>query len=159
MERDGHGKLQREKRARAESGLTDAGCDGGAALLVALGTAVAGEPRHAVLAGALACGLVTRLARCSHRVAITGCHQETKPEGRQRQRDLNSERRPTYIHRQTDRQTDKLTYIHNVKLPMHSCQQAQNEGFHREMEKEKKENLITLCLSFTGFLSAGVSLT
>lgn len=52
--------------------LTDAGRHGRAALLVALGAAVAGDAGDAVLAGALACGLVARLARCAHRVAVTG---------------------------------------------------------------------------------------
>lgn len=52
--------------------LTDAGGDGGAALLVTFGAAVAGDASDAILAGALACGLVARLAGCTHRVAVTG---------------------------------------------------------------------------------------
>lgn len=53
--------------------LTDARSDGGAALLVALGTAVAGDPGHSILAGALACGLVARLPRCSDWMAVARC--------------------------------------------------------------------------------------
>lgn len=45
------------------SGLTDAGGDGRAALLVTLGAAVAGDTRYAVLARALTGGLVTGLSR------------------------------------------------------------------------------------------------
>lgn len=52
--------------------LTDAGRHRGAALLVTLGTAVAGNAGDAILAGTLACGLVAGLACCSHRVAVTG---------------------------------------------------------------------------------------
>lgn len=55
-----------------EVGLTDAGGDGRAALLVALGAAVAGDPCHAVLAGALTRRLVTRLTRRPDWMAITG---------------------------------------------------------------------------------------
>lgn len=62
---------------------TDAGSDGRTALLVAFGTAVAGDASHAVLAGALACGLVAGLAGSTHRVAITGC-EEHKTEGSER---------------------------------------------------------------------------
>lgn len=51
--------------------LTDAGGHRRAALLVALGTAVAGDAGDAVLAGTLACGLVAGFARSSHRVAVT----------------------------------------------------------------------------------------
>ncbi len=51
--------------------LTDAGGDGRAALLVALGTAVTGDASHAVLAGTLTCCLVTRLPCCSNWMAIT----------------------------------------------------------------------------------------
>lgn len=51
--------------------LTDAGGHRWTALLVALGAAVAGDASNAVLAGALACGLVARLACCAHRVAVT----------------------------------------------------------------------------------------
>lgn len=54
-------------------GLTDAGGDGRAALLVALGAAVTGDPGHSVLAGALTCCLVARLPRCSDRMAIACC--------------------------------------------------------------------------------------
>lgn len=53
-----------------EVALTDTGGYGRAALLVALGTAVAGDPRHAVLAGTLACCLITRLPCCSNWMAI-----------------------------------------------------------------------------------------
>ena len=52
--------------------LTDAGGHGRAALLVALGAAVAGDAGDAVLAGALACGLVACFACCAYRVAVTG---------------------------------------------------------------------------------------
>lgn len=62
---------------------TDARGDGGAALLVAFGTAVAGDARHAVLAGTLASGLIAGLASSTHRVAITGC-EEHKTEGSER---------------------------------------------------------------------------
>lgn len=41
-------------------------------MLVALSTAVAGDAGDTVLAGTLSCGLVARLARRSHRVAVTG---------------------------------------------------------------------------------------
>lgn len=51
--------------------LTDAGGHGRAALLVALGAAVAGDASDTILAGALACGLVACLACCAHRVAVT----------------------------------------------------------------------------------------
>lgn len=57
--------------------LTDAGGDGRATLLVALGAAIAGDSRHAVLAGALASGLVARLPRRSHGMAIAGCGEGT----------------------------------------------------------------------------------
>lgn len=53
--------------------LTDAWSDGGAALLVALGTAVAGDPGHSILAGALARGLVARLPCCSDWMAVARC--------------------------------------------------------------------------------------
>lgn len=59
-------------------GLTDAGCDGGAALLVALCAAVACDAGHSILTGALACGLVTRLSRCSDRMAITRYGEKRK---------------------------------------------------------------------------------
>lgn len=62
---------------------TDARGDGGATLLVAFGTAVAGDARHAVLAGTLASGLIAGLASSTHRVAITGC-EEQKTEGSER---------------------------------------------------------------------------
>lgn len=52
--------------------LTDAGGHRWAALLVALGATVAGDAGDTVLAGALACGLVARLACGAHRVAVTG---------------------------------------------------------------------------------------
>lgn len=52
--------------------LTDAGGDRGTALLVAFGTAVAGDTSDAILAGALARGLVACLAGSTHRVAVTG---------------------------------------------------------------------------------------
>lgn len=58
--------------AREHWRLTDAGGDRGTALLVAFGTAVAGDASHAILAGALACGLVACLAGSTHRVAVTG---------------------------------------------------------------------------------------
>lgn len=57
-----------------EVGLTDAGGDGRAALLVSLGTAVTGDSCHSVLAGALACCLVTRLPCCPNRMAIA-CYE------------------------------------------------------------------------------------
>lgn len=63
---------------------TDARGDGGAALLVAFGTAVAGDACHAILAGTLASGLIAGLASSTHRVAITGC-EEHKREGSERQ--------------------------------------------------------------------------
>lgn len=53
--------------------LTDARSDGGAALLVAFGTAVACDPCHSVLAGALACGLVACLSRRSDWMAVACC--------------------------------------------------------------------------------------
>lgn len=56
---------------------TYAGGDGRAALLVALGAAVAGDASHAVLAGTLARGLVARLASGAHGVAIAGCGGHT----------------------------------------------------------------------------------
>lgn len=56
---------------------TYAGGDGGAALLVALGTAVAGDAGHTILAGALARGLVAGFASGAHRVAIAGCGEHT----------------------------------------------------------------------------------
>ena len=56
--------------------LTDAWCHWGAALLVALGTAVTGDARHPVLAWTLACRLVTRLPCRAHRVAVTSCRGE-----------------------------------------------------------------------------------
>lgn len=62
---------------------TDARGDGGAALLVAFGTAVAGDACHAVLAGTLASGLIAGLASSTHRVAITGC-EEHETEGLER---------------------------------------------------------------------------
>lgn len=52
--------------------LTDAGGHGRAALLVALGAAVAGEAGDAVLAGTLPRGLVAGLARRTDGVAVTG---------------------------------------------------------------------------------------
>lgn len=55
-----------------EASHTYAGGDRRAALLVALGTAVTGDARHAVLTGALARRLVTRLTCRTHRVAVTG---------------------------------------------------------------------------------------
>ena len=58
--------------------LTDAGGDGGAALLVALGAAVAGDARHAVLTRALTRRLVTRLTGRAHRVAVTGWGEERR---------------------------------------------------------------------------------
>lgn len=63
---------------------TDARGDGGAALLIAFGTAVAGDACHTVLAGTLAGGLIAGLASSTHRVAITGC-EEHKREGSERQ--------------------------------------------------------------------------
>lgn len=51
-------------------GLTDAGSDGGAALLVALSAAVTGDSRHSVLAGALTRRLVARLPCCSDWMAV-----------------------------------------------------------------------------------------
>lgn len=51
--------------------LTDAGGHWRAALLVALGTAVAGEAGHAVLAWALPRGLVAGLASRTNWVAVT----------------------------------------------------------------------------------------
>lgn len=70
----------------AGSARTDAGGDGGAALLVALGAAVAGDACHTILAWALTRGLVAGFAGGAHRVAITGCEGNTtggseKPEG------------------------------------------------------------------------------
>lgn len=56
---------------------TYAGSDGRTALLVALGTAVAGDARHAILAGTLACGLIAGLAGRAHGVAIAGCGGHT----------------------------------------------------------------------------------
>ena len=56
---------------------TYAGGDGGAALLVALGTAVAGDAGHTILAGTLARGLVAGFASGAHRVAIAGCGEHT----------------------------------------------------------------------------------
>lgn len=53
-----------------EVSLTDARGDGRAALLVALCTAVTGDSRHSVLAGALACRLVTCFPCCSNWMAI-----------------------------------------------------------------------------------------
>lgn len=53
--------------------LTDARSDGRAALLVALGAAVAGDPGHSVLAGTLTRRLVACLPRCSDRVAVARC--------------------------------------------------------------------------------------
>lgn len=67
-----------------EDTRTDAGSDGRAALLVAFGTAVAGDACHAVFAGTLASGLIAGLASSTHRVAIAGC-QEHKTEGSERQ--------------------------------------------------------------------------
>lgn len=61
------------KETVEEDTHTDARGDGGAALLVAFGTSVAGDARHAVLAGTLASGLIAGLASSTHRVAITGC--------------------------------------------------------------------------------------
>lgn len=68
---------------KEEQARTDAGGDGGAALLVALGTAVAGDARHSILAGTLASGLVAGLASSTHGVAITSCegHTTRKSEG------------------------------------------------------------------------------
>lgn len=54
-------------------GLTDAGGDGRAALLVALSAAVAGDPCHPVLAGTLARRLVARLPRRSDGMAVARC--------------------------------------------------------------------------------------
>lgn len=51
--------------------LTDTRCDMGSTLLVAAGAPVASEARDAVLAGALAAGLVAGLPGGPHRVAIT----------------------------------------------------------------------------------------
>lgn len=51
--------------------LTDAGGHGWAALLITLGATVAGDAGDTVLARALSCGLVARLACCSHRMAVT----------------------------------------------------------------------------------------
>lgn len=59
-------------KCRARHGtLTDAGGHRRAALLIALGTAVAGEASHAVLAWALSRGLVAGLASCTDWVAVT----------------------------------------------------------------------------------------
>lgn len=52
--------------------LTDAGGHRRAALLVALGTAVAGEASHAILARALPRRLVAGLAGRADRVAVAG---------------------------------------------------------------------------------------
>lgn len=52
--------------------LTDTGSDVRATLLVSLGAAIAGDARHAVLAGALARGLVAGLARGADGVAVAG---------------------------------------------------------------------------------------
>lgn len=60
---------------------TYAGCDGRTALLVALGTAVAGDASHAILAGTLACGLVASFASSTHGMAITGCREKNTTEG------------------------------------------------------------------------------
>lgn len=57
---------------------TYAGRDGRAALLVALGAAVARDAGNAVLAGTLASGLVAGFAGSAHRVAITGCGKHTQ---------------------------------------------------------------------------------
>lgn len=55
-----------------DGGLTDAGGHGRAALLEALGAAVAGEAGHAVLARALPRRLVAGLAGGTNRVAVAG---------------------------------------------------------------------------------------
>lgn len=52
--------------------LTDAGGHRRPALLVALGTAVAGEAGHAILAWALPRRLVAGLASCANGVAVAG---------------------------------------------------------------------------------------
>lgn len=70
--------------------LTDAGGDGGTALLVAFGTAVAGDASDAIFAGALARGLVARLASSTHRVAVTGWGggRGSRCEGREEEREF-----------------------------------------------------------------------
>lgn len=62
---------------RSRRPRTYAGGDGGAALLVAFGAAVAGDAGHAVLAGTLAGGLVAGFASSAHGVAIAGCGGHT----------------------------------------------------------------------------------
>lgn len=63
-----------------EASHTYAGGDRRAALLVALGTAVAGDAGHAVLAGTLAGGLVAGLAGCANWMTITRCQEERAGE-------------------------------------------------------------------------------
>jgi hypothetical protein len=70
---------------RKRAAHTDARGDGRAALLVAFGTAVAGDAGHAVLAGTLASGLVAGFASSTHGVAITGCEEHTTEESRERE--------------------------------------------------------------------------
>lgn len=53
--------------------LTDAGRHVGACLLVAAGTAVAGQSGNALLAGTLAAQVVARLAGRADGVAVTSC--------------------------------------------------------------------------------------
>lgn len=53
------------------SKLTDAGGNGGSALLKTFCTAVTGESSHAILAGTLACCLVTCLSCRSNWMAVT----------------------------------------------------------------------------------------
>lgn len=73
----GSGRFLRVKtsapQTRKEDPPTYAGGDGGAALLVALGAAVAGDAGDTVLAGTLARGLVAGLAGGTHGVTVALC--------------------------------------------------------------------------------------
>lgn len=84
----GSGRFSRVKictvQPRKEDPPTYAGGDGRAALLVALGAAVAGDAGDTVLAGTLARGLVAGLAGGTHGVTIALCGGNTRQQGQGR---------------------------------------------------------------------------
>lgn len=77
-----------EEKKVSKVSLTNAGGNGRTALLVALGTTVTGDSCHSILAGALACCLVTSLPCGSNRMAITCYKEKAKKKGTEHQAGL-----------------------------------------------------------------------
>lgn len=71
--------------------LTYAGCDVGARLLIAAGTAVAGQPGDAFLAGTLATQMIAGLASGANGMAVAACaKRDREGEGDRREYSLET---------------------------------------------------------------------